>query len=154
MTMSSEAWIFKLGHQGDEQDCVTVVVDSGWAGCSVTRKSTNGGCLMWRGVCLKAWSTTQGAGALSSGKAKYHAAVKVASEGLGFQSACLDLGFYFQQLDRVCVLADSCACKGICQRTGLEKVRHLEVAYLLLQELTRKGRIMVKRIPGQLNPPV
>ena len=34
-------------------------------------KGTNGGCLMWRGVCLKAWSTTQGAVALSSGEALY-----------------------------------------------------------------------------------
>ena len=46
-------WKIKLRHQGDEQDCVTVMVDSDWAGCSVTRK-------MWRGVCLKACSTTQG----------------------------------------------------------------------------------------------
>ena len=142
----------KLGHQGGEQDCVAVMVDSDWAGCSLTRKSTNGGCLMWRGVCLKAWSTTQGAVALSSGEAEYYAAVKGASEGLGFQSACRDLGIHFQQPDRVCVLTDSSACKGICQRTGLGKVRHLEVAYLWLQDLTRKGRITLKRIPGQLNP--
>ena len=80
----------KLGHQGGEQDCVAVMVDSDWAGCSLTRKSTNGCCLMWRGVCLKAWSTTQGAVALSSGEAEYYAAVKGASEGLGFQSACRD----------------------------------------------------------------
>ena len=64
------------------------MVDSDWAGCSLSRKSPSGGCLMWRGVCLKAWSTTQGAVALSSGEAEYYAAVKGASEGLGFQSAC------------------------------------------------------------------
>ena len=144
----------KLGHQGGEQDCVAVMVDSDWAGCSLTRKSTNGGCLMWRGVCLKAWSTTQGAVALSSGEAEYYAAVKGASEGLGFQSACRDLGIHFQQPDRVCVLTDSSACKGICQRTGLGKVRHLEVAYLWLQDLTRKGRITLKKIPGQLTLPI
>ena len=129
----------KLGHQRDEQDCVTVMVDSDWAGFSVTRKSTIGGCLMWRGVCLKAWSTTQGDVALSTGEAEYYAAVKGASEGLGFQSACPDLEIRFQQ--------PSSACKGICQRTGLEKVRHLR-----LQHLTRKGRTMVKEVPGQLNP--
>ena len=50
------------------------------------------------------------------------------------------------------MLTDSSACKGICQRTGLEKVRHLEVAYLWLQDLTRKGRITLKKILGQLNP--
>ena len=34
---------------------------------------------MWSGVCLKAWSTTQGVVALSSGEADYYAAVKGAS---------------------------------------------------------------------------
>ena len=38
------------------------------------------------------------------------------------------------------------------QRNLPKKVRHLEVAYLWLQDLTREGRIMVKKIPGQLNP--
>ena len=84
-----------------------MVVDSVWAGCSVTPKSTNGGCLVWRRVCLKAWSTTQGTVALSSGEAEYYAAVKGASEGLGFQSACRDLGIHFQQPDRVCVLTSA-----------------------------------------------
>ena len=49
----------KQGQQGDEQDCMTVIVDSDWAGCSLTRKGTHGGCLMWRGVCMKVWSTMQ-----------------------------------------------------------------------------------------------
>ena len=32
------------------------------------------------------------------------------------------------------------------------KVRHLEVAYLWLQDLTRKGRVTLQKIPGQLSP--
>ena len=34
----------------------------------------------------------------------------------------------------------------------MEKVRHLEVAYVWLQELARKGRIIVKKVSGELNP--
>ena len=55
---------------------VKIVVDSDWAGCSQTRKSTNGGCIMVGYVCLKAWSTTQRVVALSSGEAEYYAAIK------------------------------------------------------------------------------
>ena len=33
-------------------------------------------------VCWTTWSTTQGVGALSSGEAEYHAAIKGAIEGL------------------------------------------------------------------------
>ena len=53
-----------------------VYVDSDWAGCMATRKSTNGGAIMWNGTCLKTWSTTQTVIALSSGEAEYYAAVK------------------------------------------------------------------------------
>ena len=45
-------------------------------------------------VCLKAWSTTQRVVALSSGEAEYFAAIKGASEGLGFFAGCADLGIW------------------------------------------------------------
>ena len=43
---------------------------------------------------MKAWSTTQKVVALSSGEAEYYAAVKGASEGLGFLAGCADLGIW------------------------------------------------------------
>ena len=55
---------------------VKVYVDSDWAGCRRTRKSTNGGVLMVDGACLKFWSTTQAVRALSSGEAEYYAGLK------------------------------------------------------------------------------
>ena len=36
-------------------------------------------------------------------------------EGLSFESACRDFGINFQQTNRVCVLTNHSACKGICQ---------------------------------------
>ena len=33
---------------------VKVIVDSNWAGCASTRKSTNGGCIMVGDICVKA----------------------------------------------------------------------------------------------------
>ena len=49
------------------------------------------------------------------------------------------------------VLTDSSACKGICQRTGLGKIRHIDVAYLWLQDMVRRGRVVMKKIPGARN---
>ena len=128
---------------------VKIVVDSDWAGCSQTRKSTNGGCIMVGDVCLKAWSTTQRVVALSSGEAEYYAAIKGASEGLGFLAGCADLGIWTNGAVSLRVLTDSSACKGICQRTGLGKIRHIDVAMLWLQDLVRKGKIQMSKIPGR-----
>lgn len=69
-----------------------VYVDSDWAGCRRTRKSTNGGCMVLNGNCLKTWSTTQAVRALSSGEAEYYVAFKGASVALGFRSMAADLG--------------------------------------------------------------
>ena len=141
----------RLQDQGIENE-ITIIVDSDWAGCTSTRRSTNGGCIMVGDVCLKAWSTTQGVVALSSGEAEYYAAVKGASEGLGFQAACADLGMWEERPVAVKVLTDSSACKGICQRTGLGKIRHIDVALLWLQDMVRRGKISMRKIPGDSNP--
>ena len=44
--------------------------DSDWAGDRQNMKSTSGGVIMWSGHCIKAWSTSQSALALSSGEAE------------------------------------------------------------------------------------
>ena len=45
--------------------------DSDWAGDRQNMKSTSGGVIMWSGHCIKAWSTSQSALALSSGEARF-----------------------------------------------------------------------------------
>ena len=76
---------------GGDQWNLKVYVDSDWAGCRKTRKSTNGGCLVINGTCLRLWSSTQAVLALSSGEAEYYAALKGACIALGFQSMARDL---------------------------------------------------------------
>ena len=67
-----------------------VHVDSDWAGCARTRRSTNGGCIL-SGACFKTWSTTQSVVARSSGEAESYA-VKGAAEGKAVHSVLGDLG--------------------------------------------------------------
>ena len=46
---------------------------------------------------------------------------------------------------------DSSAAKGIVSRTGLGKVRHIEVNELWLQEKVKSGEIRMFKIPGTVN---
>ena len=130
---------------------VNVNVDSDWAGCASTRKSTIGPCIMVGDICVKAWSTTQKVVALSSGEAEYYAAVKGASEGLGFLAGCADLGIWVDWKVSLRLSTDSSACTGICQRTGLGKIRHIDVALLWFQDLVRKECIKMTKVSGKDN---
>ena len=97
---------------------------------------------------MKSWSSTQGSIAMSSGEAEYYACAKVATEALGFQSLAKDLGWVLL----IVVFVDSSAAKSIASRIGLGKLRHLEVKYLWLQEAGWRGRFVLQKIRGTINP--
>ena len=127
---------------------VKTYVDSDWAGCRKTRKSTSGGILMLGSTAVRGWSTNQAVIALSSGEAEYYAALKGASQALGFQSMLRDIGLHTS----VTVFSDSSAARGIIHRTGLGKLRHLEVGYLWLQAAVASKRLQVRKVNGLENP--
>lgn len=132
----------------NDDGVMDVYVDSDWAGCRATRRSTNGGVLMVKGLCLKTWSSTQTVVARSSGEAEYYAAAKGAAEAIGFQSMCRDLGIEL----KIKVWSDSSACRGMCQRTGIGKVKHMAVQMLWLQDAVRKRLLDLGAVRGACNP--
>ena len=125
-----------------------VYSDSDWAGCLRTRKSTSGEVLTFQGGILKTWSSTQASIAQSSGEAEYYALVRAASEALGMQSIMHDLGWHC----KIRLLVDSSAAKSIASRTGLGKLRHLEIKFLWLQECVRRGKVVLSKVRGDINP--
>ena len=129
-------------------DMLDVYVDSDWAGCLATRRSTNGGAVTWNGTCLKTWSTTQTVVATSSGEAEYYAAVKGCAEGMAVQSFCADLGIRLE----VRLWTDSTACKGVSGRSGIGKLKHMEIQFLWLQDAVRRGRVQLCKVRGDVNP--
>ena len=133
------------GHGGG--GVLEAYVDSDWAGCRETRKSTNGGALVYRGMCLKVWSSTQTVVARSSGEAEYYAAVKGATEVIGFKSGCMDLGISL----KISLLSDSSACRGICARSGIGKVKHMAAQLLWLQDAVRSGAVQIRTVRGDRN---
>ena len=127
---------------------VSGYVDSDWAGCAVTRKSTSGGVLMFGKHPLKSWSTTQSVIALSSGEAENYAMVKGVCQGKGMQATMADLGV----LSGLSLHTDSTAAVGIVSRTGLGKTRHIAVQLLFLQSELKRGSFTVEKVLGTQNP--
>ena len=109
--------------------------DTDWSGCTKTRKSTSGGCLMMGAHVLKTWSATQPTVSLSSGEAEFYGVVKASGLALGQQSLLRDLGLELL----VRVWTDSSAAMGICARRGLGQLRHIATHTLWVQ-----GKSVVK----------
>lgn len=129
---------------------LTIFTDSDWAGCARTRRSTSGGALMRGAHVLKTWSHTQATVALSSAEAELIAIVKGASEGLAAKHLAEDFGQVCGTKLQVCT--DSSGALGICKRTGVGKVRHLDTRLLWVQDLVRTGAMQVVKVGGQTNP--
>ena len=85
------------------------------------------------GTVIKSWSSTQATTAQSSGEAEFYAVVRAAAEGLGIKTIMEDMGYEVE----VRVHVDSSSAKSIASRTGLGKVRHMEVKFLWVQEAVR-----------------
>ena len=125
-----------------------VYVDSDWAGCKATRKSTSGGIAVWTGGVVKSWSRTQGTIALSSGEAEFYAALKGVAEGLGLKSLMADMGVEV----KVEVIQDSTSAKGTLSRSGIGKIKHLDTNWLWVQEVVRTRGVRLIKIDGTINP--
>ncbi len=125
-----------------------VFVDSDWAGCKATARSTNGGAARFGWHTIKTWSSTQTIVALSSGEAELYSLTKGAAQTLGLLSLAADFGISAEgQLH-----TDATATLGIVQREGLGKLRHVNVQYLWIQDRIRGGELGACKVPGTENP--
>ena len=95
---------------------------SDWAGCRKSRKSSSGGAIMVGQHCLKTWSKTQVIIAKSSAEAGLYGVLRGATESLGVSTLIKELGGSQLQIQ---LHLDATAAKGIVERRGLSKVRHV-----------------------------
>ena len=124
-------------------------VDSDWAGCSRTRRSTTGGVTM-RGLHpIRFWSRTQASVALSSGEAELNSIVKGSMESLGLAVMCTEVGM---NKHRILVFTDSFAANGAVHRQGAGRMKHVETSKLWVQEKCAMGVIIYKKIGREANP--
>jgi len=122
-----------------------VDTDSDHAGCILTRKSTTCAHLFHGVNLLKGGSWTQGTRALSVAESEFYAGVKGASIVLGARSMMIDFGC----TPGACVLGtDSSASRGIMDRRGVGRIRHLHCPMLWVQERVDRGELKHEKRKG------
>ena len=105
-------------------DCYT---DADWASNMITRLSTTAGASIYGPHWLDGWSVTQKVRALSSGELEFYAQGSGAARGLLMKHICFEAGESTKTLVLHCV---SVASRGLAQRLGAGKCRHIEVKWL------------------------
>ena len=100
--------------------------------------------------CIKTWSSTQGAVALSSAEAEFYAMIEAVIRGKGILNIMLEMGFKITE--RIQLFTDSSAAKSFVSRTGLGRMKHLEIRDLWLQREVGLGKVLVNKVEGPRNP--
>ena len=100
--------------------------------------------------CVKTWSTSQGAVALSSAEAEFYAMIEAVIRAKGVSHVMIELGFDVQQ--ELQLYTDSSAAKSFVSRKGLGKMKHLEIRDLWLQREVTLGKVIVNKVDGKKNP--
>ena len=142
------AWRFEWQ---EEVGGVQAFADSDWGGDRRTRKSTSGGALQLGCHCIRTWSSTQSAIALSTAEAEFYALVDAVLRAKGALSILSELGVPVES-QVVEVFTDSAAAKSFISKRGLGKMRHLELRELWLQREVGEGKAVVRKVAGARNP--
>jgi len=127
---------------------LAVKTDTDWAGDRVSRKSVT--CVVYSvGDCTLCTSCTgQAIHAQSSGESEFYGNVTGVSGGILLQHILQFLGLNLE----LTLYTDSAASRGILNRLGVGKIRHLEVKTLWIQRLVEERLLRVRAISGKLNP--
>lgn len=123
--------------------------DSDWAGDEIERKSTSSGLLLWGKHYIDGHVSTQESPPLSSREAEYKAIVSLAARGLMLKQVMFEMKLPPRGLK---LGTDSTAARGVCNRLGVGRIRHLELRFLWLQDKIEKGELTTYKLPGELNP--
>ena len=101
--------------------------------------------------CIKTWSSTQSAYALSSAEAELYAMVEAVTRAKGLNTLARELGLG-KISEVVHVGTDSSAAKSFVCRRGMGRMRHLQIRDLWLQKEVAEGRVEVWKVSGEENP--
>ena len=97
---------------------------------------------------LKTRSSTQPSVSLSSSEAEYYGVVKAMGVPIGQQALLEDLGIKVGAR----VWTDSSAAIGVANRSGLDKIHHLETHTLWVQQHVKSGAVELRKVNGKVNP--
>ena len=121
-------------YDNDSKAYLEVFSDADWAANKQTWRSISSSCILFGSCLLHSSSRTQKLVSLSSGESETYAASSAACDGILLQRL---LEFCINK--SVCTVhyLDSSAARGILQRQGVGRVRHMSCRILWLQELLK-----------------
>ena len=130
---------------------IQVFVDSDWAGCATTRKSTTGFLIKVFGATIHYGSRTQATIALSSAEAELYAINTGATEALhisNFMKEALNM-----KKINIRIHTDSSSGKSMATRIGAsKKAKHIELKHLFIQPLVAHDLVRIVKINTTNNP--
>ena len=121
--------------------------DSDWAQDKSTRRSVSSGFVSRGRHVLETWTQGQQLIALSSGEAEFYAAGSAAARLLYHVYLLRELGWK----PRATLACDSSAARGVINRAGPGRIRHLQTRFLWVQERVKNGDFTVVAVPGASN---
>ena len=124
-----------------------VSVDSDFAGCKISRKSTTGMVQRLGSHVLKATSNLQTSVGLNVAETEFYALCHGAAHGLGLQSFLSDLNVSLSLV----IESDSNSARSFSSRLGLGKQRHVMTRFLWLQDAVSTKRLEIRRVPTKEN---
>ena len=136
-------------HTANEHAIVEVFTDADWASCKDDRRSSSACAIFCGGCLLHSSRRTQKIVSLSSAESEMYAAAS------GTCDSVLIVGILkrmFDAFSQIHLFLDSAAARGIINRRGVGKIRHLSCRSLWLQERMADGSLVVSPVPGLTNP--
>lgn len=138
----------------EAQPEVLAYADSDWDGDRTSGKSTSSNKVFVGRHLVETAANTQQVVAMSSGEAEFYSMGAAAARALtlarcvdALREACGQEG-----TTRVRPLSDSAAARGMCQRRGVGRVRHMDSRFLWLQDEIREHRDAVGAVATLENP--
>ena len=129
---------------------IDIYSDSDWATSKETRKSVSSSVVMVGNNLLYSCSRTQRVVALSSGEAELLSAASCLCDALFVRQL---VSFIEQDtVPNINHHIDAVAAKGMMERAGVGRVRHLSVRVLWIQGMVEDGTIILNKICTSLNP--
>ena len=139
------ACIYRWQKEINAMDCFS---DSDWAGDLEKRKSTSGMAFMHGLRLVHFLSSTQMLAALFTAEAEWYACIRTASRSLALIEMARCIGLIVKGRLHL----DLNAAKGIAQRRGVGKIRHLATQTLWLQEILQRQGVNIFKVAGGDNP--
>lgn len=126
-------------------------VDSDWAGCPDSRKSTSGYCFMLNGAVISWRSKRQPVVALSVSEAEFISASAMVQEVIYLRKLLNNLGF--PQAGPTPVFADNTTCIAWSEGSvgGSERAKHIDLRVHFVHDAVQAGHLSLNKVESALN---